>query len=512
MLKVSLKSVVIKNKLVTKKVGYMTKWLPKLDALNLHLNKPELKIPTQEPTIKAGSIFSAENIKKTENPDGSVSYAENGITTTYIKDESGELKAVEYHFEHGDRESVKHEYNNKTQTTQETFREGDLQTRTTVYEDGKPEHKTEIFAENHKLKSRETRYKNGKPDYQIETFKDNEEIKQKEYFYDKNGNATIKSTHADGSISIKKAGMGEELYFPFETFGKQNAKTYILKGNELQFAGDFFNNKYGITLEDLHLPNLQTKTINTPDNLPQGTLVTHNGEIGMFKNGKFVSYAPDNKGTAQKEYTIDNIGFPDKLARKEVNSGRNKIITEYEYKENVANFGKTYIDGRLLCEVIKDTENDVEILKFASDREPFSRIRKDRKGNEITEFYNNGKWSTKYPNQPVKIPNYEMDGVFDKDAKASKLLAMPVGTEVSLAINGVKRIGEKQEVTINGQTFQAYVFDYKEDVGTSKNANSVHAVYAINDNGTISDKPIYRKDNFAEIIYSNGIYSYNEIK
>lgn len=453
----------------------MAGWFTKIDVLNLHLNKPELKMLKQDGVLNAGSIFSGEHIKKTENPDGSISYAENGITTTYTKDESGEVKTVEYHFEHGDRESIKHEYGDKTQTTKETFRENSaIQTRTSVY-------------------------KNGKPDYQIETFKDNEEIKQKEYFYDKNGNATIKSLHADGSISIKKAGMNEELYFPAETFGKENAETYILKGENLQPAGDFFHNKYGITLEDLHLPDLQKISANELNNMLEDTLFTYNGEIGKFTDGKFVSYTLDNKGTAQKEYTIDHTGFPDKLTRKEVTSGKNKIITNYEYKADSINLGKTYIGNKPFYEVIKDTENDFEILKFASDREPFSRTRKDKKGNEIIEFYNNGKWTTKYPNQPVKIPDYEMSNIpGDKDIKAAKLLAIPVGTQVKISINGIERIGEKKEITINGETTLAYVFDYKEDIGTSKNANSVHVVYAINENGTISDPPLYRKDNITE--------------
>ena len=393
----------------------------------------------------SASIFAGKNVKddtlyplnfnfsemQKEETDTYISYTHNGMKTTFYKREnSEEFESIKYESEYFD----------------------DIKQYQVFYnEKGNQIRKEELFKDDNELATREILYRedNSKiPTYQKDVFKEGEQFLTRETFYDEEGNATIKTVCANGDIIIQKKlsnqeALSSEISIQKKSFGLSNADIFIKnEKGELVKAGNIFDNKYGITLNDLHLPKMRELSKEELRDFPEGKAIIiekqlPNGknlqEIGCYKNGQFVSLAPNRYGEIEEKiYSINGDKGNLRLERSKCGT----VTTDYIYTNNNNFTAESRDNGEPLYFITTDSKG-YKVKTYAYHKTPFSRTYFDRSGNEVIEFFNckKKKWMKEYPAQPVFISYTPISG--KSPLLLDKLKEMPFGTEVKVeVVNG----------------------------------------------------------------------------
>lgn len=348
-------------------------------------------------------------------------------------------------------------------------------------------------------------YKNGNPKYELETFRKGEDILTRETFYDKNGNRTIKTVEKDGTIVLEKPDLHDKkIYLGKDIFAKLNVDLYRDVNGKAVVDGNIFENIYDISLEDLHLPQVNDLSKEELANFPDETLIVwvekdflefSKKQVGYFENGKFISFSSERNGINKNEYSLDDEGRPYKLQKSYIGD----TVTEYAYSDDGVS-GVTTVNGSMIYSTVKDPVKGTETRYYANDGGvPFSRVRKDRKGNLVPEYYNRStkKWSDKFP-QNILVSTMQEE----------KRKEIPLGTHVRVrplmddgpSYDTVEAVKDKIEIL--GREKVCYVRRYRSKV----NDVDVTKVYMILEDGNCGYEVMRQIGNEREYLINGSIY------
>lgn len=322
-------------------------------------------------------------------------------------------------------------------------------THTFFDESGKELSKIEKYKPDQPIQTRETFFdKDNNISFQKELFSPDKNITQKEYFYKNGINTTVKTTLKDGSLVMEKPQFGpHKIYIPSSDFGKSNVNIYVLdeKNNTKIPAGDIFNNRLGITLEDLQFPSLEDGNSSSNGTPVVMTSPQIRGlQIGYYSGNNFISFSKDGNRTSKNIYILDQDRNPLRIEK----SFSGDLVTEYTYNDNGSQAVTSRGDNMIYL-TVKDGTKNTETRYYALDRgRPFSRTKTDRKGREIKEFYNakTNKWSKEFPKVNISRLTPE------------KRAEIPLGAKVMTNIPGfINTIDvEKIEIEIMGNKTEVY--------------------------------------------------------